>query len=150
MQRRNPLRHDSFEVKFSEPSKCREISVEERKPIIVVFEIKRLTQIRRQLIDKAELAMVVTGSDLVEKSRVNLCTERFTRLFLDFERDLEPTPINIQAEFTLIGKEPIRDDVTRHLAIEPKYQVAGQQSGSLGRRSGRDADNSRRRHRWQG
>jgi len=121
VQRRNPLRHDSFEVKLSEPSECREISVEERKPIIVVLEIEGLTQIGRQLINKAELAMVVTGSDLVEESRVNLRTERFTSLFLDFERNLEPTPINVQAEFALIGKESIRDDVARHFAIEPKY-----------------------------
>jgi hypothetical protein len=57
---------------------------------------------------------------------VNLCTERFTRLFLDFERDLEPSPINVQAEFALIGKEPIRDDVAGYFAIEPENQVAGQ------------------------
>jgi hypothetical protein len=126
VQRRNPFRHDSFEVKLSESSECREISVEKRKPIIVVFEVERFTQIGRQLIDKAELAMVIAGSDLVEQCRVDLGAKGFTRLFLDFERNLEPTPINIEAEFPLIGKESIRDDVAGHLAIEPKNQVAGQ------------------------
>ena len=124
MQRRNPLRDNSFEVQFGEPSERREIPVEKRKPIIVVFEIEGLPQVWRQLINEAELAMVVTGSDLVEQSRVDLGAERFTGLFFDLERNLEPTTIDIQAEFTLVGKESIGDDVARHFAIEPKNEVA--------------------------
>ena len=150
VQWRNPFRHDSFEIKLSKSSECREISIQKRKPIIVVFEVKRFTQIGRQLVNKAELAMVVAGSDLVEQCRVDFGAERFTRLFLNVKRDLEPTPIDIEAELPLIGKESIRNDVSRHFAIKPKNQVARRQSRSLCRRSGRDADNSRRGHSHQG
>jgi hypothetical protein len=120
----NPFRHNSFEVKLSESCERREISIEKRKPIIVVFEIKRFTQIGRQLVNETELAMVVAGSDLVEQCRVDLGAKRFARLFLDFKRNLEPTPINVQTDFPLIGEKSVGDDVSRHFAIKAKNQVA--------------------------
>ena len=70
--------------------------------------------------------MVVTGSDLIEQRRMDLSPERLAILLFDINRDLQSPAIDVKAEFTLVGEQSVRDDVSRDLAIEPENQISGQ------------------------
>ena len=70
--------------------------------------------------------MVVTGSDLVEQRRMDLSPERLAIFLFEINRDLQSPAIDVKAEFTLVGEQSVRDDVSRDLAIEPENQITGQ------------------------
>lgn len=126
MKRRDALGDYSLKIEFSESSECREVSVKERQSVIVVLQIQRLPQIRRQLIDEAELAVIVTSPDLIEKCRMDFSPEGLAILLFHINDDLESSTIDVEAQFTFVGKQSIGDDVPWNLAIEPQDQISGQ------------------------
>ncbi len=76
LQRRQPLGDDPLEVGLGEAGEGGEVPVEERQPVVVVLEVEALPQPGRQLVDEAELAVVVAGAHLVEQRRLHLDAER--------------------------------------------------------------------------
>ena len=86
VERAQPLGDDALEVGLGEPGEGGEVPVEEAQPVVVVLEVEALPQARRQLVDEAELAVVVAGAHLVEQRRLHLHAERLTGPLVDLHR----------------------------------------------------------------
>jgi hypothetical protein len=67
VQRAEPLAHHPLEVGLGEAGEGGEVPVEERQPVVVVLEVQAAAQAGRQLVDEAELAVVVAGAHPVEQ-----------------------------------------------------------------------------------
>ena len=89
VQRRQPLGHDPFQVGLGEPGEGREVPVQERQPVVVVLEVQRSPHSLRQLVDEAELAVVVARADPVEHRARDLDPERRALRLVDRHRQLE-------------------------------------------------------------
>ncbi|CAB4540865.1 unannotated protein [freshwater metagenome] len=125
VQRREPLGHNALKVCLCESSEGGEVSVEERQPVVVVFQVEASTHARRKLVDKAELAVVIAGSDLVEYGGINLYAERCTRRLDDIKREFEAIPQQVKRDLGLIGQHSIFNNVAHWAAINSKHLIAG-------------------------
>ena len=90
VDRRQPLRDDPFEVEFGEAGEGGEVPVEERESVVVVLQVQQAPHALGQLVDEAELAVVVAGLHLVEQRRVDFCPEGFAGVLGD---DNVETPV---------------------------------------------------------
>ena len=124
VQRRQPLGDDSLEVGLGEAGERREVPVEERQPVVVVLQVERSPQARRQLVDEAELAVVVAGADLVEQRRVDLDAERLARLLVHVERQRLVLAADPHRHLGLVDQQVVVDDVAGLLTVELDQLVA--------------------------
>jgi hypothetical protein len=143
VERAEPLGQDPFEVGLGEPGEGGEVPVQERQPVVVVLEVEAAAQARRQLIDEAELAVVVAGAHPVEQGRVHLDAQRLARPLGDLDERLEPTPAHLDVELGLVDQRTPFEQVARHLSVDRHDLVALHQPGARGRGTGRDSDDSR-------
>ena len=81
VQRRQALVDDTFEVRLGEAGEGREVAIEERQPVVVVFYVQAPAHALWKLVDEAELAVVVTSADAIEDGGRDLEPERLTFLF---------------------------------------------------------------------
>ncbi len=72
VERAQALADHPLEVGLGEAGERGEVAVEEAQPVVVVLLVQAGAHARRQLVDEAELAVVVAGADLVEQGRVHL------------------------------------------------------------------------------
>ena len=142
VERAQPLGDDPLEVGLGEAGQGGEVPVEEAEPVVVVLEVEALPQPRRQLVDEAELAVVVARAHLVEQRRVDLDAERLAGGLGHLDGELEPAAADVEHQVGLVGQQPPLDDVPGGLAVEADDLVADEQTGPLGRRSGRDGDDA--------
>ena len=147
VERAEPLGDDPLEVGLGEPGEGGEVPVEEAQPVVVVLEVEALPQARRQLVDEAELAVVVAGAHLVEQRRLHLHPERLARPLVDLHGELEAPPPEVEHRVGVVDEEPPLDDVAGHLPVDGVDLVAHLHPGARGRRTGRDSDDSGSRHR---
>jgi hypothetical protein len=131
---RETLLHDALEVGLGEPGERREVAVEEGEPVVVVLQVKAPAHPLWQLVDEAELAVVVAGPHAVEHRRGDLGAERLARLLLDGHRKLQPAPRELEVEAGLVREELELDDVSGHLAVHRADLVARYQPGTRRRR----------------
>ncbi len=125
-QRRQPLGHDPLEVALREPGEGGEVPVQEGQSVVVVLEVEALPHPGRQLVDEAELAVVVTGAHLVEEGGADLDAEQLPLVLLDDHRVLEAPAGDDELEVGFVGEEPVLDDVARDLAVHGHQLIAGQ------------------------
>ena len=124
VQRRQPLGHHPLEVGLGEAGEGRVVPVEERQPVVVVLHVERSAQALRQLIDEAELAVVVAGADLVEQRRIDLDAERLARLLVHVERQRLVLTADPHRHLGLVDQQVVADDVAGLLTVELDQLVA--------------------------
>ncbi len=89
MQRRQPLGDHSFEVALGEAGQRREVAVQEAQPVVVVLQVQASAHALRELVDEAELAVVVARADPVEQRVRDLGAERDAGRLDDLDVDLD-------------------------------------------------------------
>jgi hypothetical protein len=132
-QRGQPLGHDPFEVGFGEAGERREVPIQEGEAIVVVLDVQALPEPLGELVDEAELAVVVTGPHLVEQGGVDLDAERLVPLTHHRDGDLETPASQLHLEDGLVGEPLVLDDISGDLAAHGDDLVAGGQAGPGGR-----------------
>ena len=147
VERRQILGDDPLQVGFGKAGEGREISVQERQAVIVVFEVEASPHAFRQLVDETELTVVVAGAYAVEYSRVHLDTEVLAVFFSNVEVELQTSAVDRQADLGVIGEHAVFDDVADRLTVDSRQQVANGNATRLGRAAGHNSDNSSSRHR---
>jgi len=90
-----------LEIRLGEAGQRREIAVQEAEPVVVVLEVEAAAQAGRQLIDEAELAVVVAGADPVEQGRVDLEAERLAARSGHSGGVLEAAPAHVELQLGL-------------------------------------------------
>ena len=129
---RQPLGHDPFEVGLGEAGQRREVAVQEAQPVVVVLEVETPAHPLGQLVDEAELAVVVTRADPVEHRALHLHAERLAVALRDVDDELHPAAPDVELELGLVGQQLPLDDVARDLAVEARDLVAGCEPGQRG------------------
>ena len=122
VERRQPLGDHPLEVGLGEAGERGEVPVEERQPVVVVLQVEAPPQPRRQLVDEAELAVVVAGAHLVEQRGVHLDAERLARRpWRTSTVQLEPAPphVELRGRPRRPAAGPL-DDVAGHLAVRSR------------------------------
>ena len=118
VDRREFLGDHSFEVGLGKAGEGRVVPIEKREPVIVVLEIQALSEVRRQLIDKAELTVVVTCPHLVEHRRLHFDPERLSNRLLDVDVQGEPVAIDDERDLVTVDERPVLEDVSRLFAAD--------------------------------
>ena len=98
VQRRQALGDHPFEVGLGEPGQGGEVPVEERQPVVVVLQVEARAHALGQLVDEAELAVVVARAHPVEHRARHLDTERLSGRLDDRERVLETTAADVEVD----------------------------------------------------
>ena len=117
-QRRQTLGDDPLEVGLGEPGERREVPVQERQPVVVVLEIEAGAHPRRQLVDEAELAVVVAGAHLIEQGGVNLEAQRGAGSLVDLDVELQAAAVNLYFHLRFIHQAAILQNVARRDAVQ--------------------------------
>ncbi len=102
VQRRQALGDDPFEIGLGEPGQRREVPVQEAEPVVVVLEVQAAAHPLGQLVDEAELAVVVAGADAVEHGAGHLGPERLARRLGDRRLDLDAVAREQQVDVGLV------------------------------------------------
>ncbi len=106
VERRQPFGDDALEVGLGEPRERREVAVQERQPVVVVLQVQALAQPWGQLVDEAELAVVVARAHLVEQRRVHLDAEGLALPLGDLDGEVEATPAHLDLDVGVVGEQP--------------------------------------------
>ena len=145
-QGRQTLGEDTFEVELGEAGESCEIPVQERQPVVVVLEVEAASHALGELVDEAELAVVVTGTHPVEHRRGHFDPRYFARLLAQEHGELLVTPSDLELGVGFVDEEAVLDDVSGHTAVNRQQLVVHLETGSLCRGGGRHGDHPRRRH----
>lgn len=108
------------------------VAIQERQPIVVVLEIQTLSQARRQLIDEAELTVVVTRSDLVKEGRVHFDPDRTAYVAVDVDIEMQTIAENLERHFGFIDERSVLKNVTWLFARDADKLVADRDPGPVG------------------
>jgi len=146
VQRRQSFGDHPLQIGLGEPSERREVAVQKAQPVIVVLQVQALAEALGQLVDEAELAVVVAGAHSVENGARHLGTKWLTCTFGDFQRQFEPIAEYFQREVGVVNSETPFNDVAWRFAVDCGYSIADGQPSALGGGPGRDSDNDRERH----
>ena len=146
VQRPEPLGDHPLEVGFGEAGERREVSVEERQPVVVVLEVEALPHALRQLVDEAERAVVVAGPHPVEHRARELEAERRAVGLVDHERALEPAAAHLELDAWPVGVELVRDHVPQVLAVDRTTSSPASTPACAAGDPGATADDSCRGH----
>ena len=153
VQRRQPLGDHPFEVGLGESGEGGEVPEQEAEPVVVVLEVQAAAHAWRQLVDEAELAVVVAGADPVEHGGVDVDAERLTSPLGDVELELQPAAAQLQPRVGLIGQHAVLDDVAYDLPAQRDQLIARLDAGAGGGRArgdGHDAGRLTRAARLEG
>ena len=143
VQRAEPLGDHPFQVGLGKPREGCEVAVQKRQSIVVVSQRQAAAHPRRQLVDEAELAVVVARAHPVENCRVHLDAQRRTGLFKDFHLGFQPAAGHLEVHLGLVGEHPPLDDVADRLAVDAHQLVANDQPCQIGGAVGRYGDDDR-------
>ena len=131
---RQPLVDHPLEVHFRETRERREVAVEEREPVVVVLHVQVAPQPLGQLVDEAELAVVVASAHAVEDRGRDLEPERLTCLLDDRDLELDATADNLELDDRLVREQLVFDDIAGHLSVHRAELVARPDPATLSRR----------------
>ena len=99
--------------------------VEERESVVVVLQVQRAPHALGQLVDEAELAVVVAGLHLVEQRCVDFCPEGFAGVFGDDNVETPVVALHCELDLGVIGQDLPADDITRDFACDGEDLVTG-------------------------
>ena len=148
VERAQALGQHPLEVGLGEAGEGREVAVQERQPVVVVLEVQAAPQARRQLVDEAELAVVVAGAHPVEQRRVHLDAERLARALVDLDERLEATPPHLDRQVGLVDQRAPLEQVAGDVAVDrrrsrrprPGRRSAAGEPGATATTRGADMD----------
>ena len=143
VQRRQALGDHPLEIGLGEPGERGEVAVQEAEPVVVVLQVQALPHALGQLVDEAELAVVVAGAHPVEHRAGHLGTQRFAGPLVDRDRLVEAAAAQLDLELGFVDQEPPLDDVAGHLTVERDDLVTCAQACRLGGGTCSDADDHR-------
>jgi hypothetical protein len=146
VQRAQPIGDYTLEVRLGEAGQRREVPVQERQPVVVILDVKARSQVLGELVDEAELAVVVAGAHTVEDRRVDLDAQRCSGELLDGRHQVETPAPDVELERGLVGEDLIFDDVAGRLTVHGHDLVAGSEARLCCRRTGRHRHDPRQRH----
>ncbi len=108
-----PLGQDPLEVHLGEPGQGGEVPVEEGQPVVVVLQGEAAPHALGQLVDEAELAVVVAGADPVEDGGGDLGPERLPRLLghRSGQRARPAATADHEVQIGLVDQQAVLDDV---------------------------------------
>ncbi len=86
-----------------------------------------------QLVDEAELAVVVAGADPVEHGRLDLDAERLAGPLGDLDVEFESVAQDVEHDVGLVGEHLPLDHVAWDLTVDARDLVAGHEPGRRGR-----------------
>jgi hypothetical protein len=130
-----PLGQHTLEVHFGEAGQRGEVPVQEGQAVVVVLHRQAPPHALRELVDEAELAVVVTRADPVEDGGRHFDAERFAGLLADGHRKgpVDPAAADQEVQLGLVHQEAVLDDVTGRAAVEREQLITGQEPGQRGR-----------------
>ena len=119
-----------FEVHLGEAGERGEVPVQEGQPVVVVLQRQAPPHALGQLVDEAELAVVVTGPHPVEDGRRDLGAERFPRLLgdLDGEGLRDAATAHDEVQIGLVDQQAVLDDITGRPSVEREELVPRSQA----------------------
>ena len=103
VQRRQALGDHPLEVGLGEPGERGEVAVQEAQPVVVVLQVQAPPHALGQLVDEAELAVVVARAHPVEHGRLHLDAERLAGPLRHGDRQLDPTADDVELDVGLVG-----------------------------------------------
>ncbi len=145
-QRREPLGQDALEVELGETGEGGEVPVEERQPVVVVLQVQAAPHSLGELVDEAELAVVVAGSDPVEERRGDFDPGDLPRPLAEPDGELLVSPPDGELGVGLVDEQAVLDHVAGHAAVDGEQLVVHPEAGTLRRGGGRHRDHPGRRH----
>ena len=135
-QRAEPLGEHPLEVHLGEAGEGGEVAVEERQPVVVVLQVQAPAHALGQLVDEAELAVVVAGPDPVEDGRGDLDPERLARPPWRPGRLTGSScaaTADDEVQVGLVDQQAELDDVARRPSVEGEELVPGPEAGQVRR-----------------
>ncbi len=132
-ERRQTFGHHPLQVGLGESGQGGEVPVQERQAVVVVPGVEAAPHALGELVDEAELAVVVAGPDPVEQGRVQLHAERLGLGSRHPDQAFQAAAAHVELELRLIGEELVFDDVSGELAVHGDDLVAGLEAGPGGR-----------------
>ena len=146
VQRSEALLDDPSQVELGEPGQRREVAVEERQPVVVVLQVQRLAHSRGQLIDEAELAVVVAGLHPVEDRRVQPQTERSPGFLDDVETEVETGAAHDKFDLGFVDELLVLDHIGGQDSVDRHQFVADHEACGRGSTAGHHFEDRRIRH----
>ena len=98
------------------------------------------------MVDKAELAVVVTGPYPVEEGTVDLYTKGKAWRPVDSDLSLKTAGLQIEHNGWFVNEQLVLDDVTWDATVDSEDSVTGCHTGRLGGRPGSHGDDQGGRH----
>ncbi len=135
-----------LQVELGEPRQRGEVPIQERKAVVVVLQIQALSHPFRQLVDEAEVAMVVAGPHSVEHRGGDLDTHRLAGGLRDLQDDLFVAPADGELRVGLVGEHLVLDHVARDASVDRDDLVPDGETGLLSRGRSCHRDDPGRRH----
>ena len=133
VQRRQMFIDDPFEVGFGEAGQRREVPVEEAQPVVVVLQVEAAAQALGQLVDEAELAVVVARPHAVEDGARDFGTERLAGRLADLQLEVEAAALHVERDVGFVGPQAPLDHVARDATVDAHDGIAGEQTHGRGR-----------------
>ena len=130
MQSRYPVH-----VGVSQIRQRNEIAVEERQPVIIVFDRQRLSHIGRNHVDKTEHAMIFALTNAVETRAIKFNAQFLINVFV--ERYQFPATVGVLDKKLnlLIGKRKTQiDDVNRIVVVDREDRISRAELELVGKR----------------
>jgi hypothetical protein len=134
-QRAQAFGQHPLQVHLGEPGQGGEVAVEERQPVVVVLQGEAPAHSLGQLLDEAELTMVVAGAHPIEEGRGHLHPEWLARLFAHRHRErlTHPATADHEVQFRLVDQQAVLNDVARGPSVEQEEFVPGPKAGQIRR-----------------
>ena len=129
MEGREPLGDHTLEVRLGEPRERGEVAVQEAQTVVVVLEVQAPAHALGQLIDEAELAVVVARPDAIEHGRLDLDAERLSGPFGHRQSDLDAAPEHVELDVGLVGGVLPFDHVAGSQTVDARDLVTGLEPG---------------------
>ncbi len=124
VERLEPFSDHPGHVELGEASQRGEVAVEKRQPVIVVLEVQRGPHTRWQLIDEAELTVVVAGLHPIEDRRVEAQSQWHAVALNDLHDPLQATATHGELDVGFVDELLVLDDVGGSHAVDGHQLVA--------------------------
>src|SRR5574344_1349215 len=123
---------DALEIRLNHVRHSNEVPIKERKTIIIVFDIETVTHMRRNLINKAEPAVIGAAAYTIKYCRSEFRSQFLIILLIECEQLLF-AGFMLQQQFDiLIGKGKTQvNNIPQPLPIDFQYFIAWLQTEFL-------------------
>ena len=129
VERAKPFLDDPCEVQLGEASESREVAIQEGESVVVVLEIERLPHAGRELVDEAELTVVVTCLHAVEDRRIQADPYRLALALGNDELHDVAIAAHSEPRIRIIDQLLVLDDVVGYDPVDGHQLITGAEAG---------------------